>query len=725
MKLTSLEIYGFKSFADKTKFVFDQGITGIVGPNGCGKSNVIDSIRWVLGEQKMRNLRSEKMENIIFNGTDKRKKSNFVEVAITFENTKNLLPTAFTTVTVTRRLYRDGDSEYLLNNVPCRLKDINSLFLDTGIGSDSYAIIELGMIDSILNDKNNSRRLLFEEAAGVSRYKIRKKETFLRLEETDKSLERLDDVIFEVEKNLKSYEKQAKRAEQYFELKAEYRLYSIRFAYLKTQDILQVIAQLQTEVEDLNQKMIFADTRIAKHDARVAELQLDATNFEKLLSDKQKILNTHIDTIRKIENEKALRHERIKNLHSRKSTFEKQIITGKERITELQQQMERLEPQIDEANENYDKIEFYLTELEQEQEELKKAVQNRKLQVDEASQQLRSKENTLNHLTRENDRRNTLLGSLDSEKERIRKDLHQRQAEADNFAQTIEKISQEIILLEQECKSIQADKDLVELQVATLTEEATATNEQIFKTRGQLDAKKHEYNLLKDLVENLEGYPESVKFLKQKLKWTKKTSLISDIFYCGQDYKVAIENYLEPYMNYYVVDTQEEALEAIGLLQAAGKGRANFFVLQELNQAYPEKQLYVNSQNTNIVPALDIVEYDAYYTPLANYLFASVYIVEGHDAKVPESATAWVHKNGAVIARKFMLSGGSLGLFEGKRIGRARNLEILQNEITTLETQLKQEQSTLLKLKDELESLKKQKNNRALEDALQRLKKKR
>ena len=212
MQLSKLELKGFKSFADKTVINFDEGITGIVGPNGCGKSNVVDSIRWVLGEQKTRMLRSEKLENIIFNGAKSRKATQLAEVSLSFDNTKNILPTEYSHVTITRRYYRSGDSEYLLNGVPCRLKDITNLFLDTGISSNSYAIIELKMVDDILNDKDNSRRILFEEAAGISKYKVRKKQTLRKLKETQDDLERVEDILFEIEKNLKSLEKQAKKA---------------------------------------------------------------------------------------------------------------------------------------------------------------------------------------------------------------------------------------------------------------------------------------------------------------------------------------------------------------------------------------------------------------------------------------------------------------------------------------------------------------------------------
>ena len=195
MQLTKLEIKGFKSFGDKVTINFNKGVTAIVGPNGCGKSNVVDSIRWVLGEQSTRMLRSEKMENIIFNGTKGRKAANLAEVSLTFDNTKNVLPTEFATVTITRKLYRAGESEYWMNDVQCRLKDITDLFLDTGIGADSYSIIELKMIDEIIANKEGSRRNLFEEASGISKYKLRKKQTFNKLKDTEADLERVEDLL--------------------------------------------------------------------------------------------------------------------------------------------------------------------------------------------------------------------------------------------------------------------------------------------------------------------------------------------------------------------------------------------------------------------------------------------------------------------------------------------------------------------------------------------------
>src|SRR6185436_20132534 len=269
MQLSKLEIKGFKSFADKVIINFDEGITGIVGPNGCGKSNVVDSIRWVLGEQKTSALRSEKMENVIFNGTSQRGAQQMAEVSLTINNTKNILPTEYSQITITRRLYRSGESEYLLNNVACRLKDITNLFLDTGVASNTYAIIELGMVDDLLNDKDNSRRMLFEEAAGISKFKKRKKETLKKLEDTDTELERVEDLLFEIEKNMKSLEKQAKQTENYYRIKEEYKQKSINLAKVVVSKQKEKFNSLNHRMNDENDRKVSMAKDIAEKEADI------------------------------------------------------------------------------------------------------------------------------------------------------------------------------------------------------------------------------------------------------------------------------------------------------------------------------------------------------------------------------------------------------------------------------------------------------------------------
>src|SRR5213082_757697 len=274
VRLRSLEIKGFKSFADKTHVNFDENITGIVGPNGCGKSNIVDSIRWVIGEQKISHLRSENLESLVFNGSKTRSASGLAEVSLTFENTKNLLPTEYTTVTITRKFYKNGESEYRLNDVSCRLNDITNLFLDTGVSNDSYAIIELGMVDDIIKDKEGSRRRMLEQAAGISIYKTRKKEARLKLDATAQDLARIEDLLFEINNQLKTLESQAKKAEKYYEIKKDYREISIELAKAALEGFNLTYKELNEQHEAETDKKIKFDAEIANDEAALEQERL-------------------------------------------------------------------------------------------------------------------------------------------------------------------------------------------------------------------------------------------------------------------------------------------------------------------------------------------------------------------------------------------------------------------------------------------------------------------
>jgi len=314
MRLNNIKIKGFKSFGDKTIINFNSGVTGIVGPNGCGKSNIVDAIRWVLGEQKTSLLRSDKMENIIFNGSKSRKKLQLAEVSISFDNTKNLIPTEYSTVTVTRKYFRSGDSEYLLNDVKCRLKDITNLFLDTGISSNNYAIIELSMVDNILNDKDNSRLHLFEEAAGISKFRKRKKETFNKIKQTELDLDRVEDLVYEIEKNLRSLKRQAKQTEKYHKYKDEYKIISINVALevsKTTMSSLKEQKQKLTKVENENTKVI---TDLAKRNSKLESAKSSLIPYEKKLLKLQKKLNQVLDKIRNFEESKRMKSQKAKML---------------------------------------------------------------------------------------------------------------------------------------------------------------------------------------------------------------------------------------------------------------------------------------------------------------------------------------------------------------------------------------------------------------------------
>ena len=293
---------------------FDEGITGIIGPNGCGKSNIIDSIRWVIGEQKISALRSENLEALVFNGSKTRSASGLAEVSLTFENTRNLLPTEFSTVTVTRRFFKNGDSEYRLNDVNCRLKDIHNLFMDTGVSNDSYAIIELGMVDDIIKDKDNSRRRMLEQAAGITIYKTRKKEAKNKLDLTEQDLARIEDLLFEINSQLKILESQAKKAEKYYEIKKDYKEVSIELAKAGLEGFNVTYKALTEQQEYELDKKIQLEADIATDEAALEQEKLSFIEKEKALQNLQQVFNELQQELRTKENDKNLSAQKLQYL---------------------------------------------------------------------------------------------------------------------------------------------------------------------------------------------------------------------------------------------------------------------------------------------------------------------------------------------------------------------------------------------------------------------------
>jgi chromosome segregation protein len=704
MLLSKLEIKGFKSFGDKMVIHFDKGITGVVGPNGCGKSNVVDAIRWVLGEQKTRMLRSDKMENVIFNGTKNRKPTNMAEVSLTFENTKNLLPTEYTHVTITRRYYRSGESEYLLNGIACRLKDITNLFMDTGINSNSYAIIELKMIDELLNDKNNSRRDLFEEAAGISKFKTRKKETLRKLEDTDADLERVEDVLFEIEKNLKSLEKQAKQTAKYFEIKKEYKEASINLAKKSVSKHSDTLIGLNEKIKEESDRKLEINAKVAEKEAYLEQAKTDLIQKEKLLSSRQKTLNEHVNKIRAFESDKKIKNERLRFLEDRAQKLREQIDADRKSNDRAGFSIRSLEQERESAQKQLSEKEFVVEELRRDYES--KKLQQAEIQEKQkvANKNFSLVKDKVYQLAKEQEIKQIQLSTIKQELEKTASDDNSQEANLAEF-------EERIVILKDELDSKSASLSKIKAKEEDQSQKIEETNrviemirEEVTQLSRKLDAKQNEFNLTKSLVENLEGFPEAIKFLKKNSTWGKDTPLLSDVLTTEDRYRVTIENYLENYMNYYVVETEAQAIAAVNLLSDAAKGKANFFVLEHFNSFQPSQTKLFS----NAIPATEIIEFDEKYGKLISFILDNTYIVQGEFKDFPaDHAAIFITESGKFTKRKFSISGGSVGLFEGKRIGRAKNLEKLEKEIKELNKKvsatranLDNKLSDLLKLKE-------------------------
>ena len=702
MQLAKLEIKGFKSFADKIVINFDEGVTGIVGPNGCGKSNVVDSIRWVLGEQKTSALRSEKMENIIFNGTNQRSPLQMAEVSLTINNTKNLLPTEYSQITITRRLYRSGESEYLLNGVTCRLKDITNLFLDTGVASNSYSIIELGMVDDLLNDRDNSRRSLFEEAAGISKFKKRKKETLKKLEDTDADLERVDDLLFEIEKNMKSLEKQARQTETYYKAKEDYKEKSIQLAKVVVHKQKDKFNQVNKQIEGENDRKLMLTTDIADKEASIEKEKAELIIKEKTLSVRQKGINDHVANIRQHESEKQINSERLRFLNDRASSLRDQLDQDKKSTERGHFAIQSLQTEERSAQSILQEIELKAESIKAEYEAQKLATTQLQVDVDALRQQQRFKQEEHFQTNKGVEIREIQITSLKQEIDRASTDTHQRSASLVEFENKLVVLENEIHEKNLRLEKIKQEENEVLSRISSLEKTIELIREEMTETGRKLDARQNEYQLTKSLVENLEGFPEAIKFLKKKVEWTKNAPLLSDILTCPEEYRVAIENYLEPYLNYYIVNHEAEAYDAINILSDASKGKANFFILDAFEKFVPDPtQIY-----SNAYPATQIIEFDPKYGKLMSFILDRVYFFEGDTKLIPaDDDNTFITKSGKYTRRRFSLLGGSVGLFEGKKIGRAKNLEKLDKEIKELNKKLEEVRHSLLDRQRELERL--------------------
>ena len=682
MRLKSLEIKGFKSFADKTTINFDQGITGIIGPNGCGKSNIIDSIRWVIGEHKISNLRSENLESLVFNGSRTRSASGLAEVSLTFENTRNLLPTEFGTVTVTRKFYKSGESEYRLNDVNCRLKDIHNLFLDTGISTDSYAIIELGMVDDIIKDKDNSRRRMLEQAAGITIYKTRKREAKLKLDATEQDLARIEDLLFEINNQLKSLESQAKKAEKYYEIKKEYKELSVELAKAALEGFNVTYKDLNEQQQQEIDKRFELEAGIAQDEAAIEQDKLGFIEQEKQLQEMQHAFNNLLGTVRSKENEKNLGEQRLQYLKERETSLRDFLQKSEGQLKGLEESIAFTTGQI--ADEEV-KLEEYTEKVEG----LKDGVEEKRRVFDEkrAAIDLVRRDNQALQRRQFDAEKQVAVGDTSSQK--IQRTIVQGEEEQ---AQRKQQIAQ--LETEREEKEIELDNKRTDLQ--QLQEQHEHTKEQILQTQAKvetlrnklaeesrkLDARKNEHALLKSLIDSMEGYPESVKFLHNNQGWNHTAPILSDIIYVKEAYRAAVENVLEPYLNYYVVNNLEEGLQAVQLLDTNKKGKANFFLLDRVND-FDDVQYH---QPEGTIAAMEVIEVEAQHRKLAEYLLSNVYIAENDEALHNSNGAVVLEKNGKYVKGKYALTGGSVGLFEGKKIGRAKNLEKLHEEIIAQET---------------------------------------
>jgi chromosome segregation protein len=715
MRLRSIHIKGFKSFPVDTTLYFNEKVTGVVGPNGSGKSNIVDAIRWVLGEQKTTELRLGAMSDVLFNGTKKRKKSGLAQVTLNFDNTKNIIPTEYNQVAISRLLFRNGESEFRINDVPCRLKDIRSLFVDTGIGPDSYAIIALNMVDDILTDNDGSRRRMFEQASGISKYKKRKKETLNKLKGTNADLDRVEDLLFEIANNLKELERQARRVERFIKIKDQYKSVTIELNLRQYDDIIKNRTKIKEQIEVELEKHRVSSQNMNKLEVKLQVEKKSILENEQELSDFQKEINQLLDEIRKTENEKQLalqqtgfKKQKLDSIISSDRSLKLDIdqLTNKNDglIQKLEQEKivhQKLSVSYKEAVARYDAIKEKYELLKADHD----ALTNEKQKLEDLKFQLEKRiavaENQIERLIQDSDKKSHTLKEIGE----LKRSLNESNREKGFQIEVLNK------KLENLYESSQKRKETLK----TLSEQKEALKQDKEKLQRKLDARKNEYDLIRSMVDSLEGFPESIKFLNKS--WQANAVLLTDVIYAPEEYKLAIESFLEPYLNFYVVEEQEDAYDAISLLHGSQKGKANFFILDRISSHPP-----ITNDKDGMIRAIEVLEFeDKYYNLLAGLLH-NVYItdldykdIEIYYEDKQSEPYYFLNKHGSFSSTPNSISGGSVGLFEGKKLGRKKNLEKLNNSIYKLQSEIDKFEKKIVRVHEEINFLESNKDELEIE----------
>ncbi len=689
MYLSKLEIFGFKSFAQRINVKFDSGMTAIVGPNGCGKTNIVDAIRWVLGEQKTSVLRSDKMENVIFNGTRSRKPLGMSEVSITIENTKNILPTEYTEVTLTRRLYRNGDSEYLLNKVPCRLKDITDLFADTGMGSDAYSVIELKMIEQILSENAEERRRLFEEAAGITKYKQRRKQTFKKLETTAQDLSRVNDIVLEVEKKVALLERQAQKAEQAKQLRTELKALEIDLAERIIADLQKQIAPLQEKYVHHENEKVELTAKIDALDAEVAQKQIEMIEIEKSLSALQRQYNEKLELITATEKQILSHEERRKALMESTSRAKSEIELVQQRHHDLQTLRQTLKADLEQAQQVLSTARHAfasesekLAEREDKLKSEREALEAKRRESTKLSEQIAALRLQSESLKARIENFNAQIARNEERKAILARQIEERK-------QSIESGTAQLADLQRTLETARAELANAQAQRTTLLDAIGKAKESLFNLRAEERAKQNRIEFLNALLESYEGLPEGVKFLDADKGKTFGLGALSDLIATDEQYKLAIDVALGAALSFYISRTEAEARQAIAALKSADKGKLTFIVLEKLS----ETSLPESPNVDGLRRAIDVVRCSDDVRLVVRQLLSNVFLAESlEQARV--LSVKYPHATFATLSGELhahaTLRGGSNKGSETLRIGKREELERLESERANLLSQIQE-----------------------------------
>ncbi len=718
MYLKKLEIHGFKSFADKTELLFEPGITAVVGPNGCGKTNVADSVRWVLGEQSAKGLRANEMTDVIFNGTDTRKAASMAEVTLTLTNEDKALALEFAEIGITRRVYRSGESEYLINKVPARLKDVRELLMGTGLGTSAYSVMEQGKMDKIVTAKPMERRVIFEEAAGITKYKSRKEEALRKLDATEQNLVRIADIVAEIKRQITSLERQAKQAEKYREFKEE-------LAKLQVQIHLDKSVKLKTKLKDVHHKMNQVKEKLESAKGETHHLENQEKNQRTHLAQIEQELAALREQAYKVSSEVEVTQGRIEGTQQHKTLLSDQAQRNAQQVIEAANRVEQMKVWVAE------RLHLLKNRVEQKQEKI-----DRKKNLEENLQAL---ENDLSAKAENLESQNLAAVDLVTQAAQMRAELDSLKSQDE---ETSRKVSELALNLERLARETQESQD----RLGRLTEERQTSQEQearesenvlnaqtqlsaleikideilvsIQQLNNQVSEARSRYGVLLELQNKLTGYDPGVKSILQAkqqepLMWQGVRGVVADLLTVEQAQETAAEALLGGQLQSLVVEKAEDARKVIAFLKSEGQGKVSMFVLEDLakldRHPVPEKVL----TEPGVVNALrSFLKFSPEFEPVISFLFEQDILVSDWDAAERLSPNyprvRFVTADGDRLGPLGFVKAGSK-TSDLSLLGRHREITELSENLKGLEEQLQQSENGLSEAK---------KSRKSFEDAL-------
>jgi chromosome segregation protein len=710
MFLKRLDVVGFKSFAERISVDFVPGVTAVVGPNGSGKSNITDAVRWVLGEQSAKSLRGTKMEDIIFAGSDSRRALNFAEVTLTLDNEDQFLPVDYNEVSVTRRSFRSGESEFLINKQSCRLKDIIDLFMDSGLGREAFSIISQGKVEEILNSKAEDRRTIFEEAAGVLKYKNRKKKAEMKLMETQENLNRVSDILYELESQVEPLKIQASIAKDYLEKKEELEHFEVALTVYDIEDFHAKWEKLSQSLEQHQQEELKLSSEIQKKEAKIEEWRDRISALDESINDLQNVLLHTTEELEKLEGRKEVLKERKKNAAQNRQQLEKNLL-------ELTEKVEFLSKQKEEQSLEVTKLSIEVTELQKEltgkraqlqlfSENIEEKIESLKSDYIELLNSQAGAKNELRYISQQLEQQDLRKTRLDDSNVKYLQERKEISAKKTAVLQSLTEAKEH--LQTQVQSYLQLQRDLETLKNNYQKQEKT-----LYQAYQYLQQSKSRKEMLEEMEEDFSGFFQGV---KEVLKARNQTlngieGAVAELISVPKQYETAIEIALGGAMQHIVVDSEQNARNAIGFLKQHSYGRATFLPLNVIKGKQIASNLLqaVQQHPAFIGTASSLIQFDSKFQDVITNLLGNVVIttdLKGANelAKLLQYRSRLVTLEGDIVNPGGSMTGGGSKQKTNSLLSRKGELEELKEKIADMEVKTDQLEKQVKSLKVEIQN---------------------